>query len=183
MRSRASAVMPLCYTRTASLPGLLGALRRRMPDGILPRAGCVVSQRRGRATLASRRGNGEGTSWQRDNGTWEGWLTLSHGQRKSIYGKTRDAVRRKLDAWKHDRERGMLVLAGRSPTVASFLGTWPDRTKARRPRREADQIAVDALRTHVSLAMQRQAAEITWTPCWGDSQWGTLYEVSAPIGV
>lgn len=69
---------------------------------------------------------------QRDNGKWEGQLTLSDGQGKNFYGKTRDDVRRKLDPRKHDRDQGMLVLAGRSPTVASFLATWLEMKNATR---------------------------------------------------
>lgn len=45
--------------------------------------------------MAKKRANGEGNIKKRDNGTWEARFTVN-GKRRSIYGKTRAEVRKKL---------------------------------------------------------------------------------------
>ena len=39
-----------------------------------------------------RRGNGEGTIYQRNDGRWEGALTMANGHRRSFYAATRREV-------------------------------------------------------------------------------------------
>ena len=45
--------------------------------------------------MAKKRANGEGSIKKRDNGKWEARYTVN-GNRHSIYGKTREEVRKKL---------------------------------------------------------------------------------------
>lgn len=71
----------------------------------------------------TRRGNGEGTIYQRADGRWLAQVTLENGARKSLYGKTRKAVRDRLVALQHDIQRGLPVVAEKQ-TVAEYLESW-----------------------------------------------------------
>jgi integrase len=82
-----------------------------------------------------RRGNGDGSIRVRKNGIPEGRLTLADGTRQSIYGKTAAEVRKKLDAAKADRDRGVPSLKGKGPTLQSFLTTWLEMKKGTREYR------------------------------------------------
>ena len=70
----------------------------------------------------SRRGNNEGTIYQRPNGSWCAQVTLQ-GQRKTIYGKTRAVVQRKLREILANAEHGIMPAPERL-TVATFLARW-----------------------------------------------------------
>lgn len=72
-----------------------------------------------------RRGAGDGTIRYRESeDRWEARVTLEDGSRKSVYGKTRDAVRRKLTALTRDRDRGQLIARDERQTLASYLTSW-----------------------------------------------------------
>lgn len=70
-----------------------------------------------------KRGNNEGTIRQRPNGGWESRLTLPDGRRKSLYGKTRAEVAKKLTAAQRDVQQGIPLPEGRQ-TVAQFMVDW-----------------------------------------------------------
>ena len=74
-----------------------------------------------------RRGNGEGTIAQRDNGTWYARLRLGDGRRVTLYGKTRGEVQAKLRAAQRAREDG-LNLSAKRQTVATYLDDWLEHT-------------------------------------------------------
>lgn len=85
-----------------------------------------------------RRGQGEGSIYQRADGTWTASVSLGWDggsrQRKVIYGKTRREAAEKLRAALNAKEQGALVRDERR-TVADFLDWWlaevvPNRTKA-----------------------------------------------------
>lgn len=69
-----------------------------------------------------KRGHGEGTIYQRPDGIWRGQVRLP-GQRKTVYGKTRAEVQRKLRAITADAEQGIMPAPERL-TVATFLERW-----------------------------------------------------------
>ncbi len=69
-----------------------------------------------------KRGHGEGTIYQRPDGIWCGQVRLP-GQRKTVYGKTRAEVQRKLRAITADAEQGIMPAPERL-TVATFLERW-----------------------------------------------------------
>src|SRR5919202_1597079 len=79
-------------------------------------------------TMASRRGHGEGSIYQRrDNGVWctavdLGWVDGKR-KRKYIYGKTRKEVAEKLKIVLRDQQQGMPIATERQ-TVAQFLERW-----------------------------------------------------------
>ncbi|MDP9371051.1 MAG: site-specific integrase [Chloroflexota bacterium] len=69
-----------------------------------------------------KRGHGEGTIYQRPDGIWCGQVRLP-GQRKTVYGKTRAEVQRKIRAIVADAEQGIMPAPERL-TVAAFLERW-----------------------------------------------------------
>jgi integrase len=69
-----------------------------------------------------RRGNNEGTIYQRANGTWCAQVTIQ-GQRKTIYGKTRALVQRKMREILANAEQGIMPAPERL-TGATFLERW-----------------------------------------------------------
>jgi integrase len=69
-----------------------------------------------------RRGNNEGTIYQRPDGVWCAQVTIQ-GKRKSIYGKTRALVQRKLRTALANAEQGIMPSPERL-TVEAFLERW-----------------------------------------------------------
>ena len=73
-------------------------------------------------------GNNEGTIRKRKNGTWEGRYTIgydSHGKQKqkSIYGKTRTEVAKKLSEMTSAIQNGSYI-APRNLTLSEWLEVW-----------------------------------------------------------
>lgn len=69
-----------------------------------------------------RRGNNEGTIYQRPDGVWCAQVTIQ-GRRRSIYGKTRALVQRKLRAALANAEQGIMPAPERL-TVEAYLERW-----------------------------------------------------------
>ena len=73
--------------------------------------------------MTTRRGNGEGTIRQRNDGRWEAQLSLPAGKRRSVYGKTKKEARDNLrDAQKQINDG--IDLAAPRQTVGEFLERW-----------------------------------------------------------
>jgi len=76
--------------------------------------------------MAKKRGNNEGSIYRRKNGTWAAQYTVwtAEGRkRRSVSGKTRAEVSRKLTEAMADRDGGLLHDAGRI-TVGEYLDRW-----------------------------------------------------------
>jgi integrase len=81
----------------------------------------------------SKRGNGEGTVFQRKDGRWQGQITiaadgLQKASRRTVYGKTQREVIDKLRACRDDAASGS-VPTGRTLTVAQYGRLWLEGTK------------------------------------------------------
>ena len=79
-----------------------------------------------------RRGNGEGSIYQRSDGRWTATITLEEEggrRRKSFYGKTRKEVQEQLKIALREQQQGML-LATPQQTVEQFLKQWLEDHKA-----------------------------------------------------
>jgi len=79
---------------------------------------------------AGKRGNGEGSVYQRSDGKWCGALVVG-GRRRVIYGRTRQDVAQKLAMAMEIASRGLLREPSRL-TVGAFLEHWLEETV--RPR-------------------------------------------------
>ena len=76
--------------------------------------------------MAKRRGNGEGSIYRRANGTWAAQYTVwtaKGRKRRSVSGKTRAEVSRKLTEAMANRDGGFVYDAG-TLTVSEYLDKW-----------------------------------------------------------
>ncbi len=81
-----------------------------------------------------KRANGEGSIYKRADGRWAASVSTDHGKRKAFYGKTREAVARKLATAIKARQDGLPLVAERQ-TVANYLQHWLETAKPTvRPR-------------------------------------------------
>jgi integrase len=76
-----------------------------------------------------KRGNGEGTISKRSDGRWMARLTLEDGTRKTLYGKTREAVAAKLTDALKSRKDGLPLPSDRYTVRQHFTG-WLESVKA-----------------------------------------------------
>jgi hypothetical protein len=79
-----------------------------------------------RLEVAKKRGNGEGTIYQRPDGTWCAQYTAyvaGKRKRKTLYGKTRKQVAENFIKATVDRDGGIVYDAGKL-TVGEFLDRW-----------------------------------------------------------
>ena len=76
----------------------------------------------------ARRGQGEGSIYQRADGRWVGSVTVGYEdgkqKRKYFYAKTRKAVQHKLTKALNDQQQGLPVAFDDRLTVAQFLDDW-----------------------------------------------------------
>jgi integrase len=78
--------------------------------------------------MSKRRGNNEGSITKRGDGRWEARVTFPDGKRKSIYGKTRQEVARRLAQVIRDRDQGLPVVDERR-LLKDYLEWWLDSVK------------------------------------------------------
>jgi integrase len=95
----------------------------------------------------TKRGNGEGSIYQRRDGRWVAQVTRDDGPPKYYYGQTRDAVKRKLTQALHDQQEG-LPLVGDRQTVAQYLEAWLTGTAQHRLRPRTFIRYQQLVRTH-----------------------------------
>ena len=84
----------------------------------------------------SKRGNGEGSIYRRNNGRWVGEMTVEGRQRKFIYGKTRKEVQDKLQAAIQEKQQGIVLTGTARQTLEQFLADWLENSQKQsvRPR-------------------------------------------------
>ena len=76
--------------------------------------------------MKKKRGNGEGSIYQRKDGRWEARYTVqtpTGSKRKPLYGKTRAEVAQKLTEAMADRDKG-LVFDAANQTLGEYLERW-----------------------------------------------------------
>ncbi len=73
--------------------------------------------------MAGKRGNNEGSISKRSDGRWMARVTLPSGERKALYGKTRQEASRKLASALRDKDKG-LPIVGEKQTVGQYLVEW-----------------------------------------------------------
>jgi integrase len=73
--------------------------------------------------MGTRRGNNEGTIFQRKDGYWQAALTLPGGKRKTYYGKSRKEAQAKLFEGRKALQ-GNLPLSGERQTLEHYLKAW-----------------------------------------------------------
>src|SRR5262249_56088286 len=74
----------------------------------------------GEMTMGVRRGRGEGSIQQLEDGRWKAWLSLGKNaagkrRRMALYGKTKQEVQKKLRELLGQLDRGLLADCGKTP--------------------------------------------------------------------
>ena len=72
-----------------------------------------------------KRGQNEGSIYQRSDGRWAGAVSLGGGKRKTVYGRTAEETREKLDQIKSNLKLG-ITLAPERTTLAEVCALWLD---------------------------------------------------------
>ncbi|CCF85557.1 tyrosine-type recombinase/integrase [Nitrolancea hollandica] len=115
--------------------------------------------------MASRRGHGEGSIYQRDDGRWCASVNLGYvdgkRKRKDIYGKTRKEVAEKLKIALREQQQGLPVAVERQ-TVGQFFQHWLT-TVARHTVREStwDSYEMRVRRDVLPHLGRKQLAKLT----------------------
>ncbi len=101
----------------------------------------------------SKRGNGEGSIYQRrSDGKWVGSISLEDSKRRVFYGKTRREVQEKMKVVLHEQQQGTLVTAP-SQTVAQFLTDWLENTHRQHVRIRTYERYSEAIHLHIIPAL------------------------------
>src|SRR5262249_44802091 len=82
----------------------------------------------GEMTMGVRRGRGEGSIQQLEDGRWKAWLSLGKnaagkGRRMALYGKTKQEVQKELREVLGQRDRGLLADGGKI-TCGEWFTRW-----------------------------------------------------------
>ena len=115
----------------------------------------------------AKRGTGEGTVFQREDGFWVGCLSLgldSNGkrQRKTVYGKTQAAVLQKLDDLKQQRKHGTKSIVGKY-TLAGYLTGWLENDVALNKAEKTHQEYEQTVRLYITPCYRRpEAHKVEW---------------------
>ena len=76
-----------------------------------------------------RRRNGEGTIYKRADDRWEGSIRFGAGQRKRVYGRSEQEVRRQLTAIRRELDLGLPVQRDGRTRLGDFLTDWLERVR------------------------------------------------------
>lgn len=101
----------------------------------------------------AKRANNEGSMRQRRDGLWEARVTVN-GKQRSLYGKTRAEVSRKMREALRDTEHG-LPLADERVTVSQYLSRWLETSVKPSVRPSTYQSYEMHVRVHLSPALGR----------------------------
>lgn len=102
----------------------------------------------------AKRGNGEGSIYQRKDGRWVGSVTLPDGRRKDVYGKTRQEVASKLLPVMNAKADNLPVPSERQG-VGDFLADWLENTARSRVRASTFTAYEVVVRLHLTPQLGR----------------------------
>ena len=117
-----------------------------------------------------RRGNNEGTIFQRADGRWsagvsDGYTAAGRARRVYVYGRTRGEVAGKLRDMQRRRDDGR-PLVDKQITLGDFLDQWLSTTLPHTVRASTAASYTDQLRRHVIPVLgQRQLGKLTRPTC------------------
>jgi integrase len=108
----------------------------------------------GKRGKRGRRGNGEGTIYERTNGTYAATFTVTGGKRKSLYAKTYKEAQEKLKKALYEQQQGTLVTAPQQ-RVAQYLTDWLEHTQKQSVRPRTYERYEEIVRLHIIPALGR----------------------------
>ncbi len=109
----------------------------------------------GKHSKHGRRGNGDGTIYERPNGTYAATFTIEGGKRKTLYAKTYKEAQEKLRKALYDQQQGTLITAPQQ-TVAQFLTDWLENTQKQSVRPRTYERYEEIVRLHIIPVLGRQ---------------------------
>jgi len=95
-----------------------------------------------------RRRNGDGTIYERKNGTYAATFTIEGGKRKTIYAKTYKEAQEKLKKALYEQQQGTLITAPQQ-TIAQFLRDWLESTQVQSVRPRTYERYEEIVRLHI----------------------------------
>jgi integrase len=108
----------------------------------------------GKNSKRGRRGNGDGTIYERPNGTYAATFTIEGGGRKTLYAKTYKEAQEKLRKALYDQQQGTLITAPQQ-TVAQFLTDWLENTQRQSVRPRTYERYEEIVRLHILPVLGR----------------------------
>jgi integrase len=108
----------------------------------------------GKRGKRGRRGNGEGTIYERTNGTYAATFTVAGGKRKTLYAKTYKEAQEKLKKALYEQQQGTLVTAPQQ-TVAQYLTDWLEHTQKQSVRPRTYERYEEIVRLHIIPVLGR----------------------------
>ena len=99
-----------------------------------------------------RRRNGDGTIYERKNGTYAATFTIEGGKRKTIYAKTYKEAQEKLKKALYEQQQGTLITAPQQ-TVTQFLRDWLESTQVQSVRPRTYERYEEIVRLHIIPAL------------------------------
>jgi integrase len=108
----------------------------------------------GKRGKRGRRGNGEGTIYERKNGTYAATFSIEGGKRKTLYAKTYKEAQEKLKKALYEQQQGTLVTAAQQ-TVAHFLTDWLEHTQKQSVRPRTYERYEEMVRLHILPVLGR----------------------------
>jgi integrase len=108
----------------------------------------------GKHSKHGRRGNGDGTIYERPNGTYAATFTVEGGKRKTLYAKTYKEAQEKLRKALYDQQQGTLITAPQQ-TVAQFLTDWLENTQKQSVRPRTFERYEEIVRLHILPVLGR----------------------------
>lgn len=107
--------------------------------------------------MAGKRGNGEGTIWQRDNGFWAGQISYpdpgtGKNKRMSFSGKTRKEVQQKMERARQQLANGLLAEPNKI-TLGSWMDTWLDQYARAKQRQSTWELHQQTITKHIKPAL------------------------------
>ena len=113
------------------------------------------------ARTTGKKANGEGSVYQRGDGTWCASLSLDGGKRRVLYGKTRQEVARKLNAAQLAKQQGIPAPPQRL-TVGKLLDEWLERDVMQRSLTRTQESYAFLIRVHLRPALgSKRVADLT----------------------
>ena len=101
-----------------------------------------------------RRGNGDGTIYQRKNGTYAATLTLEGGKRKTLYARTYKEAQEKLRKALYEVQQNTFIDAPQQ-TLAQFLTDWLENTQKQSIRPRTYERYEEMIRLHILPVLGR----------------------------
>lgn len=103
----------------------------------------------------AKRGNGEGSIYQRADGKWCASVSLEDGKRKVVYGKTRQEVAQKLTKILRDVHQGLPVQTDERLPVGQYLARWLEHAVKPRLRASTYESYERLIRLYIVPALGR----------------------------